>query len=31
MKGATLGRHQWTDADYERMLVAGAFEKIDLL
>ena len=31
MKVATLGRHQWTSADYERMLAAGVFEKFDLL
>ena len=28
---ATLARHQWTVADYERMIAAGIFEKIELL
>jgi hypothetical protein len=28
---ATLSRHQWTSADYERMISAGMFEKIELL
>jgi Uma2 family endonuclease len=31
MMPATLARHQWTSADYERMLAAGMFEKIELL
>jgi Uma2 family endonuclease len=31
MRRATLSRHQWTMADYERMRAAGLFEKIDLL
>jgi Uma2 family endonuclease len=31
MKVATLARHRWTSADYERMLAAGMFEKIELL
>jgi Uma2 family endonuclease len=31
MMPATLARHQWTSADYERMLAAGLFEKIELL
>jgi Uma2 family endonuclease len=31
MMPATLARHQWTTADYERMLAAGMFEKIELL
>jgi hypothetical protein len=29
MTFATLTRHQWTRADYERMLTAGMFEKIE--
>jgi hypothetical protein len=28
---ATLSRHQWPSADYERMISAGMFEKIELL
>ena len=28
---ATLSRYQWTIADYERMIAAGIFEKIELL
>ena len=28
---ATLSRHQWTIADYERMVAASLFEKIELL
>ena len=28
---ATLNRHFWTSADYERMLSAGMFEKMELL
>ena len=28
---ATLARHRWTGADYERMIAAGMFEKIELL
>jgi len=28
---ATLTRHQWTSADYERMLAAGMFENIELV
>jgi Uma2 family endonuclease len=28
---ATLARHQWTSADFERMSAAGMFEKIELL
>jgi hypothetical protein len=28
---ATLSRHQWASADYERMVAAGLFEKIELL
>jgi Uma2 family endonuclease len=31
MMPATLARYQWTTADYERMLAAGMFEKIELL
>ena len=31
MRLATLSRHQWTMADYERMRAAGLFEKIELL
>src|SRR5919106_1098422 len=31
MMPATSPRHQWTSADYERMLAAGMFEKIELL
>jgi Uma2 family endonuclease len=31
MQLATLARHEWTSADYERMLAAGMFEKIELL
>lgn len=31
MRLATLARHQWTSTDYERMLAAGVFEKIELL
>jgi len=31
MRPATLARHQWTSTDYERMLAAGVFEKIELL
>jgi Uma2 family endonuclease len=31
MMPATLARHQWTNADYERMLAAGMFGKIELL
>jgi Uma2 family endonuclease len=31
MLPATLARHQWASADYERMLAAGMFEKIELL
>jgi hypothetical protein len=27
---ATLSRHKWTSADYERMISAGMFEKIEL-
>ena len=28
---ATLSRHQWSSADYERMVATGFFEKIELL
>jgi Uma2 family endonuclease len=28
---AVLSRHQWTIADYERMIAAGIFEKLELL
>lgn len=28
---ATLTRHQWTSADYKRMIAAGMFEKIECL
>ena len=31
MRPAALARHQWTSADYERMLASGMFEKIELL
>jgi Uma2 family endonuclease len=31
MTFATLARHPWTCADYERMVAAGLFEKIELL
>ena len=31
MQLATLARHEWTSADYERMRAAGVFEKIELL
>jgi hypothetical protein len=31
MMPATVARHHWTSADYERMLAAGMFEKIELL
>jgi Uma2 family endonuclease len=31
MMSATVARHQWTSAEYERMLAAGMFEKIELL
>jgi Uma2 family endonuclease len=31
MMSATVARHQWTSAEYERMLAAGMFEKIGLL
>jgi Uma2 family endonuclease len=31
MMPVTLARHQWTSADYEHMLAAGMFEKIELL
>jgi hypothetical protein len=31
MRLATLARHQSTGTDYERMLAAGMFEKIELL
>jgi Uma2 family endonuclease len=31
MMPATVARHQWTSGDYERMLTAGMFEKIELL
>jgi hypothetical protein len=31
MMPAAVARHRWTSADYERLLAAGMFEKIELL